>query len=86
MLIATRTSVPRKARVWYKNLSIRFSSLIPERIVNTKQLIVKLNKICAEKSFYDYKYGGILLGAYGKKDIVERSVFGKPTLYQFETI
>ncbi|MCI8838217.1 MAG: LicD family protein [Hungatella sp.] len=86
MFTATRTSVPRKGRKWYKNIAIYLSGLIPERAVNTKKLIVRLDNMCEQLDFDECKYGGVLLGGYGKKDILRRELFGDPKEYRFEDI
>lgn len=86
MFIATRTSIPRSERVWYKNVAICLSSIIPEFLVNTKSLICKLDNMCAKYDFDDNDYVGVLLGAYGRRDIMKKSLLGNPTEYKFEEI
>lgn len=84
MFIATRTSIPRAERSWYKNVAILVSSIIPEKLLNTKRIICKLDKMCARIPYDNSKYVGNLAGAYGLREIVDRDLFGEPKLYKFE--
>lgn len=84
MFIATRTCAPRPERSWYKNAAIYVSNIVPEKLLDTKKLICHLDKMCAKMSYDEYKYVGNLAGAYGLREIVDRSFFGEPKLYKFE--
>jgi len=84
MLRASRMSEVNKARKWYKNLAIVVNKLIPEAVINTKKLIIKLDELCKEHDFDSYSYGGMLLTQYGKRYIMERSLFDELETYKFE--
>ena len=43
-----------------------------------------MNTICSKYDFDEYRYGGNFFGAYWEKEIVDLSLFGKPTYYKFE--
>lgn len=83
-LLATRNSKVRKTRAWYKNAAICLSRMIPEALVNTKELSRRLDSLCAEHPFDSSEYVGNLLGNYGDRELCPKWVFGKPTPYRFE--
>ena len=83
-ILYTRQCIPRKERVWYKNLAIRISQLLPNFLVNDMELARRINLLLRKYDFDNSKYVGNLVGSYFEKEIVEKSVFGVPKLYKFE--
>ena len=80
----TRACKLRSSRKWYKNMAIIASRLIPSFVLSNNKLISKINKMCAVRDFDGSEYVGNLMGMWGKKEIMPRKYFGKPTLYTFE--
>lgn len=76
----------RKGRSLLKNVAVIACKLIPRCFVNQRSLRIKLNSICSKYDFDHYKFGGNLIGAYGKREIVDLSLFGTPRDYKFEDI
>lgn len=85
-LLMTKTCLIRKERKWYKNFAIRIAKFIPNKLLNVKALINKINDLCSKHSFDDSNYVGNLLSTYGFKDVVQKSVYGTPKLYSFDGI
>ena len=82
--LATKISVPRSQRKWWKNLAIRISNLVPESILSSKNLVMKLDNMCKEHDFCSSKYVGVLLTQYGIKYIMPKSLFEQRKRYVFE--
>ena len=83
MLLAMKISRARKGRKWWKNVATYVGSLIP---VNRKKLIKSIDKLCTSRDFDKYNYVGNLVSTYRAREIMERSIFGKPTTYEFEGV
>ena len=83
-LFAIRTCVVREQRKWWKNVAIIVANVIPEKILNTKKLLIKLDNICAQKAFDDSLFVGVLLTQYGTKYIMPRALFDEVQRYRFE--
>lgn len=86
MFLMTRTCAITKRRSFLKNVSIAISRMIPSFIVNNHKLVLKVDKVASSFGYEDSKYVANLMGAYRSKEIMEKSIFGKPTEYQFENI
>ena len=84
MFLMCRTCAIRKERKWYKNIGIFCSRLIP--FCNNKRIACAIDKKASAFSFEKSKYVANLNGAYRKKEIVDKRIFGKPTNYSFEGI
>lgn len=82
---AARTSEVRPGRKPIKNLAIKLARYIPSCLINEKKIIVKIDSLCAEHDFDECKYGGLLLTQYGKRYIMDRSIFDHVSTYTFET-
>ena len=82
--LMTRICEIRKSRSFLKNTAIVLSQLIPDFILSNHKLIMKINNMCSARDFDTTPYVGNLVGNWGKKEIMPRDFFGKPTLYQFE--
>ena len=85
MFLMTRTCAYEKRRGLAKNAAIFASRLIPSFVVNDKKLSIKVDKT-ASSFGYDKKYVANLMGAYRRKEVMEKKIFGKPTEYKFENI
>lgn len=86
MFLMMRTCKIRRERSFFKNLSIFFASLIPNMLIDNKQLSIELDRYCQNIGISNSIYVGNLMGAYRKKEIIQKNVFGKPILHKFENI
>ena len=86
MFLMMRTCAVRKERKWYKNLSIYLARMIPNLLINEKKLSVDLDKLANSFDVGGDCYVANLNGTYRDKEIIEKRVFGNPTLYTFEDI
>lgn len=86
VFLKTRTCAVIKRRGIIKNASIVLSQLIPSFIIDDHKLILKVDKVASSFGFEDSAYVANLMGAYRKREIMEKRIFGTPTDYQFETI
>ncbi len=76
----------RDNRRWYKNLSIVLGRLISPLFFSERKLNYCINHLCAQRDFDNTKYVGNLIGNWGYKEIMPRSYFGSPVIYEFEGI
>lgn len=83
MLLAMRLSTYRKNRNWWKNLAALIGELIP---VNNKQLSRKLDNLCANLNYDDYRYVANCMSTYRDREIIDKSLIGTPTRYSFEGV
>lgn len=74
----------RKGRDWYKNMVVLGMQILPRFITNPQSLIRKIDRGSKKISFYESKYVANFVGDGGKREIIERSLFGVPKEYQFE--
>lgn len=86
MFLMTRTCAIEKRRGLGKNAAIVASRCIPSFIVNDRNLVVKVDKIAASFGYEKCNYVANLMGAYRKREIMEKRIFGNPTEYKFEDI
>lgn len=86
MMLMTRTCSVRRERSWYKNVSIILSQAIPKAFINNKKLSIQLDEIANAIHNNDAQFVANLMGTYREKEIIEKHIFGKPTLYKFEHI
>ena len=85
-LLLTRTCAVRKGRSFLKNFVIIMVKWIPGFILNNKKLSIKVDRAAARLDYGSSDYVGNLMGAYGKKEILRKEIFGRPTRYAFENI
>ncbi|MDO5139836.1 MAG: LicD family protein, partial [Oscillospiraceae bacterium] len=71
-------------RAWTKNAVIQIMHSLPEKVFSVRKIRKKIIRTCKQKAFDQYGYGGNLVGAWGRKEIMKREYFGEPTLYRFE--
>lgn len=86
MFLMTRTCAVTKRRSFLKNATIVFSGLIPSCVLNDHDLVLRVEKMAASFSYANSVYIANLMGAYRKREIMEKRIFGKPTEYRFENI
>ena len=86
MFLMTRTCAIEKRRGFAKNASIVVSRLIPSIIINDHKLVIKVDQAAASFGYDRCNYVANLMGAYRKKEVMEKRIFGKPTEYKFENI
>ena len=71
-------------RKFYKNASIIVGRCIPEFIFGWRKAQKTAEKLCRKKTFDGSVYVSNMYSTWREKEIMERSVYGKPTLYEFE--
>lgn len=86
MFLMTRTCAITKRRSFFKNAAIVASRMIPQFVVNDHELVKKVDRVASSFGYEESKYVANLMGAYRKKEVMEKRIFGKPTEYQFENI
>lgn len=70
-----------------ENIIVKFGKIIKtDRRLSTKKELEKLHSLVKKYSYESSILCGNVLGRYREKEIVEKSIFGKPTIKQFETI
>lgn len=83
-LLLARTCAIRENRKWYKNFAIHIARLIPECLLNSKKLLRSTDALCSGRDYDTSRYVGNLYGNWGRREIMERTVMGTPTLCRFE--
>ncbi len=86
MLLATRVCALSKDRAFVKNASIIVSRIIPDFIIPVQTLLKRIDTQCKQKDYDDCEYVTCAMSTYRDKEIIERSVYGEPQLYDFEDI
>ena len=84
MFLMTRTCDFERRRGIMKNAAIALSRMIPSFIINDNQLAKKVDRTAASFGYNESRYVGNLMGAYRKREVMEKRIFGKPTEYEFE--
>ena len=79
-----RTCAIRKERKWYKNLAIILARIIP--LFDDKKYSLKIDSVVSSLDYSDSLYVANFSGTYGKKEVVEKRLFGKPCVFEFETL
>ena len=83
LLLAHTTGI-RKGRSFIKNTAVIISQTILTPFIHDKKSICKINELCSEKDFDEYKYGGNPFGAWRYREIMSKDIMGTPKLYKFE--
>lgn len=83
-LFLARVSGIRTGRAFYKNLAVRIIGSFPESILNTKKMRLNIDTLCKYYKYEESLWVGNLLGNWGQREIVAKSVIGEPTEYMFE--
>lgn len=83
MLLAMKACKLRKGRKWWKNIAALLGCFLP---ISEKKLSVKLDRVCSAIDFDESVYVGQLMSTYRRKEIMEKEIYGTPTLYDFENI
>ncbi|MBQ6825225.1 MAG: LicD family protein [Clostridia bacterium] len=79
-----RVLAVRKGRSFIKNAATVVVKIIPQFIINDRNLRLKLVDKCRKFGFYDFEYVSNITGNWGMKEMMPREFFGEPTLYDFE--
>lgn len=82
--ICTKICAFDSKRKFYKNAAIVLGRAIPEFIFGWRWARKKAEAFCREKSFDACKYVSNVYSTYREKEIMDRDVYGEPTLYEFE--
>ena len=85
-LINTRSCAIRKGRAFYKNVAIILGRMIPEFILNTKDLITETNKLGMERPYNENEYIINIWGAWKEKEITKKEWFGNGKEIDFENV
>lgn len=83
MLLAMKVCKYRKERKLWKNIGIFFGNFIP---ISGKEIAMRIDELCKQKDYDDYRYVANCVSTYRSIEIMEKSIFGKPTPYNFENI
>lgn len=79
---STRVCAIRKGRSWWKNLAVYIMSGLP--IINNRALRINIDRTCKKRDYDASKWVGNLMGAWGFKELMPKSIMGKPREYCFE--
>lgn len=79
-----RQNVIPKTISLHKKVILFVLQHLPEFIISEKKLSQEINEICQRIPFQTAVWGGNLVGAWKFKEVMPISVFGEPTLYDFE--
>ena len=82
--ISTKVCAINPKRKFYKNAAIILGRCIPECFFGWRWAYKKVDLICRERTYDDYSYVGNMYGNWRAREIMEKSVFGHPKLYDFE--
>lgn len=85
-LLGTKTFAIRKQRKLRKNIAIFMGRLIPEWIVNSKQLMIDIDNQCRKYDYDECVFMANFWGNWGVREVVPVSVMGTPKLYSFEGV
>ena len=80
----TRVAGERQGRNAYKNLAAKMMQKIPDRCVDDRRLRIRLDQMCAARPFAESDWVCNFLGAWGRREIVPKSILGRPAEYAFE--
>lgn len=83
-LLLSRVCVLRKGRSFHKNAAIFMAHCIPSIFLNDKKLADKIDDLCKQADYDSSEYIGNLLGNWGMREVMPKSVIGEPTEYIFE--
>lgn len=85
-IFMTKVAAINKKRAFYKNAAIILSrcTLFSEKTV--RNLRVTIDNMCKQNDFFSCEFGGNLLGNWGMKEIMSRSIMGAPVEYDFNGI
>lgn len=82
--LLSRVCALRKGRSLYKNAAILLTHCIPSCFLNDKKLADKIDDMCKTVDYDSALYVANLLGNWGVREIMPKSVIGNPTEYIFE--
>lgn len=85
ILIAMTTGI-RAGRSLYKNAAVIAMRCVPNFLLDKKKLLLSVDQMCAQKDFDQCEWVGNLMGNWMEREIMPRSVMGKPTAYTFENL
>ncbi len=80
------TCAYRKERKWYKNFAVFIGRIISPLFIRERTNNYRFRKLASKYSFYDSNYVANFGGAWGIKEVMPKSYFGTPTLYEFEDL
>lgn len=83
-LFACKTSVVRPQRAWWKNLAIHAVGEIAGSFIDTKKLLIRLDRLCRQYRYQDSEYVGVLLTQYGMRYVMPKYLFLESSRYVFE--
>lgn len=81
MLLATNVCALRKGRKFLKNCAVLVGRCLP---INTKKLIKKINDTCKKYTYDDSEFVVNSMSTYRFREIMDKSIYGEPTKYEFE--
>ena len=83
-LLSVMTAEVNENRKWNVNMSIRLAAVIPFHDALVKRLLYLIDHFCKTIDFDNAKTVANLVGSRKSKELLDREIFGTPTLYEFE--
>ena len=83
-LLSVMTADVNDQRKWNINMSIRLAGMIPFHDALVKRLLYLIDHFCRSIDFDDSETVANLVGSRKSKELLDREIFGTPTLYEFE--
>lgn len=85
--IRTQVDTHKVGRPWYEKVALRFFSIVPVgKLLNSRALLSRMERVLRKFNFDKSSYVGNLLGKYREKEVVPYSYFGEPVELPFEDI
>lgn len=85
-LLLTVTTGIRAGRSLYKNAAVVAMRCVPNFVLDKKKLLLSVDRMSAQRDFDQCEWVGNLMGNWMEREIMPRSVMGKPTAYTFENL
>ena len=85
-LLTLRNIKINRDRAFYKNIILAIVQFAPDSLISNEKLRKIIDSLCQKYSFNLNSWGGNLVGAWGWKEIMPLTIYGTPTLYNFENI
>lgn len=85
-LLSLRTIKTNSKRSLCKNFILSVIQFLPNFLIDEKRICKQIDELCQKQNFDSSALVGNLVGAWGWKEIMPKEIFGRPTLYKFETI
>lgn len=82
---AKRFKISRKRNI-LKNFSVLIAKIVPPYFKKNWKIALRLDRMVSSFNYSDSEYIANYFGAWQKKEILKKEIFGTPTLYKFENL